>query len=116
MALTTFAPDPAPGPFPVITPEIRVRRAEFGDGYTQTSADGLNHIRQTVELTWDALSLIQKNQLEAFFVARGGYQSFYYTPFGFAAPVKWTCGDWSWSGTAPFTFRAVLRESFTAET
>lgn len=116
MALPTFAPDPAPSPNPQAAPVVKLRKVEFGDGYTQSSPDGLNHIRETVELEWPALTLAQKDALDAFFRARGGYQSFLYQPWGFSAALKWTCADWSWAGTAPFPFRCKLEQSFTNET
>lgn len=115
MALSTFVPVVAPGITPQVTTQARVRKAEFGDGYTKRSPDGLNAMRRSLELSWDTLTMGQKNNLEDFFVSQGGAKSFYYQPYGYPAPIKWTCEEWGWSGTAPFSFRAKLDESFTLE-
>jgi len=115
MALPTFKPDVAPSPGTGHNPEISLRKADFGDGYTQASPQGLNHIRQIVSLKWDGLTLDQMDQLRAFFEERGGYKSFWYQPYGFTTLMKWTCEEWSGVAGAPWTFTAKLTQSFNAE-
>ena len=96
MSITTFTP-PIP---PVVggyqnKPEIKLLRADFGDGYSQAAPDGLNHIRKVVSLRWEYLTKAQADTVVAFFVARGGYDPFLFTEPGSASPLQWTCDDWS---------------------
>lgn len=58
---------------------FRVLKAQFGDGYKQTVADGINNKSQDWPLTFTGLSTTIAPIL-AFLDARMGYQSFYWTP------------------------------------
>lgn len=73
--------------FPAFNPQtespgqekFRVRTAQFGDGYAQSVADGLNNKVQTWPVTFmvgdtDAATIM------AFLDGLSGYQSFYWTP------------------------------------
>jgi phage-related protein len=71
----TWQPDAKP----TGTTTLRVLKAQFGDGYTQTAADGINNKSQSWPLTFtDDQSVVQS--IAAFLDARGGWQSFYWTP------------------------------------
>ncbi len=94
MALETFLPCVPPQPGTRNKPTLKLLKAEFGDGYTQTSRDGINHRRRTLTLSWDKLLPWQKDEIVSFFEARGGDQAFWYTPSNEREPVKWTCEDW----------------------
>jgi phage-related protein len=67
MALETFSPSIAPSPGTGFTPVIKLREADFGDGYSQSSPDGLNHIKMKVELSWRGLTAAQLSELRSFF-------------------------------------------------
>ncbi|PCE32822.1 phage tail protein [Burkholderia ubonensis] len=58
---------------------LRVRKAPFGDGYTQRAADGLNNRQSTYNLRFvgraDKIAAIS-----AFLDAHAGATSFYWTP------------------------------------
>ena len=95
--------------------QLALNKAEFGDGYTQASPKGLNHVRHTVELNWAGVAPDQLATLRTFFEGRGGYMAFWYQPPGFTASRKWTCETWTGSSSAPCTFSATLVESFTNE-
>ncbi|MEP0260490.1 MAG: phage tail protein [Roseibium sp.] len=116
MALPAFAPPVAPSPGTGHNPEISLRKADFGDGYTQSSPAGLNHIRQVITLRWDGLTPDQAAMIRDFLAERGGWQAFWYQPHGHATRVKWTCEEWSSVSGAPWSFTAKLRQCFTAET
>ena len=116
MPLATFVPPMRPSPGTGNTPEISLRRANFGDGYTQASPAGLNHIRRVVSLRWDYLTLAEANQIEAFLVQQGGYKPFYYTLNGEATARKWTCDTWSKTDGHPSKVSATFREDFTTAT
>jgi phage-related protein len=115
MPLPTFNPLVKPSPGTGHTPEISLRKAAFGDGYTQASPSGINHIRQVIQLKWDGIDTTTMQSLRSFFEERGGYKAFYYTPYGFSTALKWTCEEWSGQADTPWSFTAKLKQSFTAE-
>ncbi len=116
MALSTFTPPIAPSPGTAFKATISINQADFGDGYTQASAKGLNHIRETVDLRWDGLTEAQFVEIRTFFEAHGGYLPFWYQVRGRAAPMRWTCAEWSGADSAPWTFTAKLSQDFSAGT
>ncbi|MBQ8089744.1 MAG: phage tail protein [Pyramidobacter sp.] len=74
--------------------EVRVIGTEFGDGYEQTQADGLNALRDKLTVKWDNLTIAQANSIDAFFQAR------YAVPFNWTPPQQsiqklWRCTTWS---------------------
>lgn len=115
MPLLTFTPSIAPTPGTRHKPQVSLFQADFGDGYSQAAPAGLNHIRRTVELMWEGLTLAQFNELEDFFAGRGGYLPFWYQPRWMSAPAKWTCKEWSGTDGSPWTFSAKLVEDFSAD-
>lgn len=112
MALNTFTPVIQPSPGTSLTPEIALHEVNFGDGYTLSSPNGINHIRHTVSLKWDGLTLAQHDSLRAFFLGQKGYLPFLYTHPSDAVLRKWTCKTWSSSFGSPITFTADLVENF----
>lgn len=64
---------------PQCTKTYRVRKAQFGDGYGQTVADGLNNVVRSWSLQF-AGKTEYINAIEAFLDARGGHESFLWTP------------------------------------
>ena len=116
MALTTFDPPVAPSLGTGVKPQVKVLQAEFGDGYTQSAPAGLNHIRDVLELSWEGLLEAQRNEINAFFRARGGTEPFYYQPVGDSSPRKWTCQEWTSKKDAIWKMTATLVESFTSLT
>lgn len=86
----------------------RILQNNFGDGYTQRVADGLNSINVSWNLSWDLLDTPIADTLEAFLVARAGWESFDWTPPRATISSKWICKQWSRKPTA------AGYESFTA--
>jgi len=116
MPLPTFNPIVRPSPGTNYSRTVNLLKAEFGDGYSQNTPKGLNHIRKKVKLKWDALTLEQRNQIEEFFASMQGYLPFYYKPYGEDRTLKWTCEEWSSDiDGGVFTFSAELVQSFTNE-
>lgn len=115
--LPTFKPPIGPSPGTSHDRKINLWEAEFGDGYSQPTPKGLNHIRRTLDLKWDALSYEQMEEIITFFTRMAGNQPFYYKPFGVPSAIKWTCkrfkettNDGIWSVSAE------LEQSFTNQT
>lgn len=64
---------------PTGTAKLRVRRAQFGDGYEQRAADGINNKSQSWPLSFvGGSAYIQP--IANFLDSQAGYQSFYWTP------------------------------------
>lgn len=115
MALVTFNPPVAPSPGTKHTPKINLAKSEFGDGYTQATPNGLNHVAYAIDLRWDALTQEQFTTIREFFEGQGGYRPFFFQPRGFDAVKKWTAPAWSGSDSTPWTFEVKLQEWFGAE-
>jgi phage-related protein len=92
MTTPTFTPPVGPGPASVKATTPRVLMARFGDGYSQRTPDGLNYNGRSVSLDWTALSSTDADTIEAFFIARGGSEAFYYTLPLESTTYKWTNG------------------------
>ena len=116
MALAYFTPNPRPSPGTENTPELKILSAQFGDGYTQETPDGINHIRSVWRLKWDALTPAQADAIEAFFVAQKGTTPFWWKEVSTGPWIKVTCKEWSRTRGAPHTVTATLRQSFSNAT
>jgi phage-related protein len=93
MALNTFAPPVRQSPGTKIKPTIKTKVAEFGDGYTAELPDGLRHIRDSVDLTWDTLLPEDAIAIEAFLRGQKGVTPFYYD-VDEGDVRRWTCKVW----------------------
>lgn len=114
MSLDTFYPPVAPSPGSSRKPELKLLKAEFGDGYTQTARDGLNHMRKVFALKWDVLTHGQADAIEAFLERHGGSDAFLYRHSNTPAPIKVTCEEWAREDAAAglCSFTATFRQSF----
>ena len=90
-----FTPPVAPSPGTTFTPQVKVLEAEFGDGFSQPTPDGINNIRETVELKWDGLTECEMHAIYDFLTAHKGSQPFLYKPAGYRKPLAWTCKEWT---------------------
>jgi phage-related protein len=111
MALATFNPPVPPSPGTDTAPEFKLRKAPFGDGYSQITRDGLNHIRRVVSLRWDTLTEAQAETIESWILGKGGDTPFLYALRGDTAR-QWTCDRISRTRGTPNTVSLELRESF----
>lgn len=64
---------------PTGTKKFRVLSAQFGDGYKQRAADGINNKSQSWSLSFTGRKADVQPIMD-FLDARQGYQSFYWTP------------------------------------
>ncbi len=113
MTLATFSPPIAPSTMKG-KPELKLLKAEFGDGYTQTARDGLNHIRKVIHLEWEVLTPAQASAIVGFLEQHGGDLPFIYHSATEPLPLKWTCSEWE-EGIARGgvrTITATFRQSF----
>jgi phage-related protein len=70
----------------------RVNAAQFGDGYSQRSGDGLNVSPRTISAQWSMLDQAEAENYEAFFDAHAA-TPFLWAPPGETLQRKWTAGD-----------------------
>lgn len=94
MPLPTLVPPKAPSVGATAEPKLNLRETEFGDGYTERSPNGLNHLREAWELKFELLTAAQSATLRAFLQERGGYKAFLYTPPGEPSPMRVICRKW----------------------
>lgn len=114
MPLATFAPVPRPTDVDR-KPEVNLKTASFGDGYTQDTRQGLNHIRDVLSLSWELLTPAQAAAIDTFFTSQGGDTPFYFQRSD-GVTKKYTCREWGrkFGGKGPMT--ATLREYFGLQT
>ena len=73
--------------------EPRVLVANFGDGYTQRSADGINNLPRKWPLSFSVSPTVGQEIID-FLKTANGVQSFDWTP-PIGAAGKWLCKSWS---------------------
>lgn len=86
-----------------------VRQVQFGDGYSQRLVYGLNQDPKEWTLEFNVTEA-EADEIETFLEARGGAESFDWTPPDTTTSYKWLCSEWSKSIDQPF--RAVIRATF----
>lgn len=111
MALETFNPPVPPSPGTETETTLKLKTAQFGDGYTQETRDGLNHMRLKAELRWEVLLPADAATIETFFRNHGGDTPFYYA-LAHDTTRKWTCKVWKRTRDTPNSMTATLEESF----
>ena len=94
--------------------EPKARRTIFGDGYEQRIAFGLNQSPKIWDLTWSAKSNSVSAAIEAFFEARGGVESFDWTPLTEATSYKFVVESWNrqFEYANICTITAIFRQVF----
>lgn len=113
MSYPTWPDGPGPSQSdPDIT--ARVLNANLGDGYTQTTADGLNSISGTYSVTWALLTKSELATYAAFLAERAGYAPFLWTPPTENVPRQVKCETWKPKplGGGWFSLTATFKESF----
>lgn len=93
--------------------EPRVLRGQFGDGYAQRTADGINHIAEKWDLTFGVRTPAEADAILTFLRARGGTEAFDWTsPTGTTG--RWTCPRWSYvpNNAATNTITARFEQDF----
>ena len=104
--------------FPSITPSYGIRKAsaptvrqvQFGDGYLMRTVFGLNQNLKAYSPTWKNISETDADTISTFLDARGGQESFDWTPPGESSSSKFICQ--SWSKTIPYNDLATISASF----
>lgn len=92
----------------------RISTAQFGSGYSQTVAYGINNIDISWKLSFVNQSISTANAIVAFLTARGGSEYFLFTPPGEVTQYKVICQEWSEEYTSHIsrTINATFVRSF----
>lgn len=94
------------------TSTFAVRSAQFGDGYTQEVADGINNESQSWPLTFMG-SKAEIQPIVDFFRAHAGYRGFWWTPpFGVQGIYKVTAFSPMPNGGDIYTLTATFVQKF----
>ena len=73
----------------------RVLKAQFGDGYSQRLADGINTLGRSWNVTFKNRDLTTISAITSFFEGLQGTVSFDWTPPGEVSSVKVICEEWN---------------------
>jgi phage-related protein len=111
MALNTFTPPVAPSPGYSADFKPKLWKADFGDGYTQSTRQGLNHIGRQVPIKWDTLTVAQAQAIEDFFIAQGGDTAFLYA-LSNDITRQWRCEEWHRTRDGAQSITATFLEDF----
>ena len=91
------------------TSQPKVRQVQMGDGYVQRLTFGLNQDPKVWNLTFE-VSETDADTIETFLEARGGSESFNWSPPDETSSYKWICLNWS--KTIPYLNRATIQATF----
>ena len=91
MATFTYTPDFGAA----VAYKPRVRVAQFGDGYQQRVADGINTGTDSWNLTFAVRTDTEAGNILAFLEARAGVEAFDWTPPGSATAIRAICREWN---------------------
>lgn len=72
---------------------FNVRKTQFGDGYEQRVRFGINTTVESYSLTFENRSNTEADAIEAFLDARGGTESFDWTPPTGSTSIKVVCDE-----------------------
>ena len=90
--MATFTHSPTSGSS--VNTKSSIREAKFGDGYSQRSPDGIYNLARMWEVRFAGIPTDDANAIVGFLTARGGYESFDWTPPSGVAG-KFFCRAWS---------------------
>lgn len=91
--MTTFTWTPDFGAKAAYKP--KVRKAQFGDGYQQRQADGINTRADTWDLQFQARDDSETAAILAFLEARAGVEAFDWTPPNELTAIRVVCSEWN---------------------
>lgn len=94
MTTPTFPTSPSPAFDTAPTTRTKTLTAQFGDGYSQRAADGINNVLTDWDVVWKVITAAERATLVEFLEARAGFEAFYWTsPLG--VQKKYICSEWS---------------------
>lgn len=96
------------------TPSVALRQISFGDGYSQRAPKGINNITYTWSVTFVNRPYAEANAIEDFFIDKGGWAHFLWTPPDEVVQYKVICRNWGSTITSPIskTITATFTQVF----
>ena len=89
----------------------KVRTVQYGDGYEQRLTYGaINNDPKSWSLNWANITEANADTITAFLEARGGKESFTWTPPDSSTAYNWVCSTWTKS--IPYNGRASISATF----
>jgi phage-related protein len=110
----TFVPPVGPSQSTTQSRTPKIYLAEYGDGYEQRAAAGINTRRLSASVVWDGLVHTDANQIVSFFEARAGFEPFLYMLLPDTVTRRWVCSTIARSEIGPLgsSLSAEWREVF----
>lgn len=91
--------------------EAKVKQIQFGEGYRQIIADGINNTLLKVDVIFEGRDTYETGAIIHFLNARQGGETFIWIPPSpYAAVKRWKC--LSWSDDQPFYDNYAIRAPF----
>jgi len=95
------------------TETARVLTAQFGDGYSQNAADGINNAVQSWPLSFLGRTKVEAEAIVSFFRRHKGYRSFLWTPpLGLPGFYKVASFQTAPMGSGFYTITATFEQVF----
>lgn len=93
---------------------VRVLEKQFGDGYAQRAADGLNSVSLRYRVQFNARPKADVDAMNQFLTARAGHTAFLFTLPGEATARRWVCKEWTKThdAGAVWSLSATFEEDF----
>jgi phage-related protein len=99
-----------------LTTALRILEANFGQGYSQTAADGLNNQVDTWDVVFSNISQADKITVMNFLRSVGGSTTFYWTPIDETVEKMWKITKDGWtvsnSGGSTWTITFKMTQQF----
>lgn len=93
-------------------PKLRIIKSEFGDGYVQRVADGINNKPKTYDLRFTNINVTTFTAIRDFLESHGGVTAFDWTPPGGVAG-RYVCEEWEESvPDATYALSATFQQVF----
>ncbi len=113
MTIPTFTPGKSPVIGNQVDTNYRTLDANFGDGYSQATIDGLNAAIDSYTISWSALTLAQKNTIKSQLDGYNGTSFQYQMPWD-SSPKVYRCKKVTVSDAngISFTLSATFTQAF----
>ena len=114
MAIQTLTPTHGPV-FPYADDRApKVNATNYGDGYIERSAVGINHDPSTVNLTWQPLSKEEADYIFDFLEERAGIEAFLWIPPDETVTKKFYCPKYKRTKLTAnnYSVRATFKQDF----
>ena len=92
-----------------------VRKAAFGNGYSQAAPDGINYIKDVWNVTFEMLTQAERDAFVVTLDSLGSWDYFTWQSFGDSASKRWLVSEDGWSESTTglyFTITMTLEQTY----